>query len=487
MPVVPPTYLAAFIVLFVLVRLRRIVGLPSLLLDGVAFYLPPTPQVLDSLNTPDAPNSKNPKPQKTVGERLAAMKLAMSPLSTQILTKCMFMDLYDALVTVATSAVIVFAYMQFLPSETPDPSYYLLVLSLVLSLGLPFFIQYRISSFEAQLGLGVAVLGTILALFSLYAPPALELLDFDVEGAAASMDTRWQALLAALGMPSTTSVWKSVWFMVLLGVLAGLVSSATLLPAFRFAKMYCDFIESKAISKTWKAVLHLNMALPFVLTWAWLRPISSSILVGDDAIACPSSSSSSGFSWIVPRDCGDRRLVWLSESTFRNVRVHVVLLAAVVRVICLRSHLQYFLLEPKHKVTAQLLLPGRVDTQAIVDTLVVPFTYIPVICMQYLAPAVCWLSASLLLQRKGDRCLYWMDSLAYVGHPIPSSFLCASKPSTVLPSSPPFGFEHGQAFGWDEFQAMVQGLKDFSLAEPLWYESVVGFLVWWSAVSCGRG
>ncbi|RHY85848.1 hypothetical protein DYB35_013752 [Aphanomyces astaci] len=483
MSVLPPTYLVALILVFILVRLRRILGLPSLLLDGVAFYMPPTAAVLDSLNTPEVAKAKHQKPQKTVGERLQAMQLTMSPITTHAMTKCLFFDLYDTLVTATVSSVVVFAYMQVLPASTPDPSYYLLLVSLVLSLGFPFFIQYGISSsYEKQLGFGVAVLGTIVALFSLYAPPSLQLLDFDVEGAAASMDGRWQVLLGAMGMPSTSSAWKTHWLMCLLAVLAGLVSSATLLPALRFAKMYSDFIASKAISPSWKIVLHLNMLLPVVLTWAWLRPVASSLLLGDDAVICPTSDTSS-FSWIAPRDCGDRRLSWLSESTFRNLRVHVLVAAALVRLACYRSHLQYFLLEPKHKVTAQLLLQGRVDTQAITDTIVGPFRNLPVICVQYLAPVGLWLSAALLFQRKAGHCLYWMDILAQVGNPIPPSLLCAAQVTDLLPTTPLFAFEHSQVLGWPEFEALLHGLREFPLAEPLWYQSVLGFVVWWSALS----
>ncbi|CAK4693555.1 hypothetical protein LEN26_009751 [Aphanomyces euteiches] len=475
MAVLPPTYLAAVVILFVLFRLRHILSLSALLLKDVAFFLPPDSTMLDSLNTPVAKKAKYQKPEKTVGERLQLMQLSMSPIGGSTLTKCLFFDLYDTLVVVTVASILVFWIMQFMPAAMPDPSYYLLLGAFVLSLLFPFLIQYGISSYETQLGIGVALLATILAMFTLYDP--FHVLDFNVEGSAASMDHRWQLLITAMGLPSGTSSLTTLWLSLLLGGLAGMISSTTLLPAFRFSRMYSDFVASKAISTSWKVVLHLNVLMPLVLSWAWFRPLSSSLFVGSNAVAC---SESTYFSWFAPRDCGDVR--FLTESTWRNIRLNLLVVAAIVRLACYRDHVQYFLLEPKHKVTRQLLVKGRVDTQAIVDTILIPFTYVPVICVQYLTPVCLWLVSAFLLQRKADRCFSWFDFLVRVVgiNSIPSSQLCSVS---TLPTTPSFSFESGGTLGWNEFTVLLQGLQSFPLAEPLWFESVLGFLVWWSATS----
>ncbi|KAF0700155.1 Aste57867_9283 [Aphanomyces stellatus] len=478
--VVPPTYLAALVLVFILVRLRRIASVSALLLQDVAYYLPPPASILESLNVPIAAKPKFQKPEKTIGERVQVMQFGMTPIRTGSLDKSLFFDVYDTLVLVTVAAVVVFAFMQFVPLGVADPSAYLLYGALAVALLFPFLIQYGMSSYEAKLGVGVALVSTIVALFSLFAPPGL--LDVDVEGAAASMHNRWQLVLEAMGTSSSSSASSTLtplWHALILGAVAGLISSTTFLPAFRFARMYTDFVSSKAIPASTKLLLHLNMALPLVVGLAYVRPLTTSWLVGANATRCHDDASSS---WIAPRDCGAIGVV--SESTWRNARLYVVVAAALVRLLCYRSHMQYFLLEAKPKATALLLVKGRVDTQAIVDAIVVPLQYLPVVCVQYLAPAVLWLASALLLQRKAHRCFGVFDFLFAVGAiPMIPSLQCAATTAAMLPAAPAFHWSGPDELSWTDLADLVQGLHAFPVAEPLWFESVLGFLVWWSATS----
>ncbi|KDO17718.1 hypothetical protein SPRG_16891 [Saprolegnia parasitica CBS 223.65] len=477
MAVLPPTYLGAVIVLFVLFRLRHIVSLTTLLMHRVSYFLPPSNAVLEALNTPPPPKkAKTPKPEKTATERLEAMKLHMTPIETGTLSHCLYFDLLDTMVLLGASAMVVFWIQQGADASAPDASYYMLVVALLLSVLFPVHVKFGhgvFGSYEARLGLGIGGLALVVACFCIYTPAGV--FDFDVDGASSSLEYRVQRVLAAVAgnattpAPPTRSV--SLYLGGSLGLLAGVITSTQFLPALRFARMYLDFISSRAIRTRWKLVLHLNQLLPLLVAATFVRPFYAPLLSG--AIVCDSADTTVFAT--APRDCGD---AWMKESMFRDGRLSLVVFTALVRLACFRSHLQYFLLEPKGIITGMLLQRGRIDTSALVDKLVVPFSYIPVVALQYLAPCLTYVSAAMLLQRKAGRCFHWMAWLDVVG--VDASLVACDAATAPVASVPAFFLTAGTDL---DLRTIVTGLQSYPIALPQVFETILGFVVFWTAFS----
>ncbi|OQR82213.1 hypothetical protein THRCLA_11045 [Thraustotheca clavata] len=486
MALLPPTYLVAVVLLFILFRLRHILGVSALLMHRVSYFLRPSNEVLESLNTPPATKKqKNPKPEKTVSERLQSMQLRMTEIQPGSLQHCLFFDLYDILITLSMAGMVLFWIQQGVDDTTPDPSYYVLLMSFILSILFPLHIKFGhglFASYEAKLGVGVGTLALVIAAFCIYTPPGV--FDFDIDGASMSMDYRWNLIFAAVTgnataleeakSPIVITRSASLYLGGLLGIIAGIITSTQFLPALRFARMYMDFISSRAISTSWKFVLHLNQFLPLLVAVSYIRPFYVPLLAG--AVHCSSSVKDEAFfDAFRPRDCGEG---FITESLWRDIRLTLVIVTAATRFICFRSHLQYFLLEPKGIITGMLLQRGRINTEAIVDKIIIPFSYIPVIAVQYLAPCLSLATGALLLQRKSTRCFHWMEWL-----PLEPQFIQCSSTYTNAPETPPFILTPGTELDKTKLQELIESMHAFPVALPLWYESVIGFLIFWTAIS----
>ncbi|EQC38101.1 hypothetical protein SDRG_04531 [Saprolegnia diclina VS20] len=480
MAVLPPTYLGAVIVLFVLFRLRHIVSLTTLLMHRVSYFLPPSTAVLESLNTPPPPKkAKAPKPEKTATERLEAMKLLMTPIETGSLTHCLYFDLLDTMVLLGASAMVVFWLQQGADAASPDASYYVLVVALLLSVLFPVHVKFGhgvFGSYEARLGLVVGGLALIVACFCLYTPAGV--FDFDVDGASSSLTFRVERVLASITgnttvpAPPTRSV--SLYLGGSLGLVAGVITSTQFLPALRFARMYLDFISSRAINTSWKIILHVNQLLPLLVAATFVRPFYAPLLTG--AVVCDAVDTT--LFALAPRDCG---AAFMTESTFRDIRLGLIVLTALLRLACFRSHLQYFLLEPKGIITGMLLQRGRIDTSAVVDKLVIPFSYIPVVALQYLAPCLTYVAAAMLLQRKTPRCFHWMAWLEHVG--VDRSLVVCEATTAPAPAAPAFFLAAGTDLDTNVLQTIVTGLQGYPIALPYVFETILGFAIFWTAFS----
>ncbi|OQR80661.1 hypothetical protein ACHHYP_17358 [Achlya hypogyna] len=474
MSVLPPTYLGAVVLLFVLVRLRHIISLSALVMHRVSYFLPPSDGMLAELNTPPPPKkAKNPKPEKTASERLQTLQLRMAPIEAGVLGHCLFFDLLDAMVIMGVAAMALFWVQQGVAPGSPDPSYYVLLVSLLLSVLVPMHIKFGhgwFSTTEAQLGVSVGALAIFIACFCIYTPAGV--FDFDVDGAGSSMEHRFGLVFSAIsGNATVAAPVRSVSLLLGggLGLTAGIITATQFLPALRFARMYLDFISSKAISTSWKLVLHFNHLLPLLLALSFLRPIYGFVLRNECAAESVFAQA--------PRDCGDG---WVTETTLRDARLTLIVLTAAVKFACFRSHLQYFLLEPKGIITGMLLQRGRIDTDAILDKILIPFSYIPVVSVQYLAPCLTYVASAMLLQRKAGRCFHWMEWLAPMVDE--ALVMCPGAPAAAS-ATPSFFIAPGTDLDKEVLTGIVQGLQSFPVALPLWYETVLGFVVFWTALS----
>lgn len=487
MALFPPEFLAGLLLAFLQIRLRSHLSIAARLVNGLSFFLPPDDELLAALNG-KPPGAKgaggSPLP---AADKLAAFYVRSAQTEPGVFAQTLFYELYEMLVVVVTSALggcavgDLFALLAPLFSEAQaspasNMAVYGLFSALLVSLWFPLQLQRAqglLVSYESRLALSVAFVAFVVAAFAIAAPK--NLFDFDVEAAADLAGQRLALALRAFGFvdedfvniaPATEAArWG---FFALTALAAAGFASTLFLPSFRFARMYMAMTRRSAASSAGPGVkplvlllLHLNMWSPMLLAALWVPALVQKPLV--DSLAL------------------------LSVDQFRALRLYLVLLAAALRLLSFRRHLQFFLLEPRDTMAAALVESGNgpVDGAALQRAARVQFNYAPVVAIQYLAPVGALVASAALLARQGgtslgvQRAVEWAISSVSV-----VSFPNATAELVDLTAMPDLGgFRLGDELTRESAAKLLKGMAAFPVLLPAFYTSVLGFLVWFLSFS----
>ncbi|RLN52743.1 hypothetical protein BBJ28_00009630 [Nothophytophthora sp. Chile5] len=517
-----PEFLVGVLLAFLQLRLRSYCSLATYLVNGLTFFLPPEDELIATLN--GSGKGSKPKPGVSTGqplsptEKMQAFYVRCAKTEPGVFSQTLFFELYEMLVVLVSSAWMACLAGDALAFLTPwigndtssetvmdsraDVATYGLVSALLVALWFPLqlHVAQGLGGYETRLGLAMGFVGFVASGFVLLAPKGL--LDFDLELAAQLAGSRVALVLRTVGFTDAdllnvtplAEMAKVTLFLTLAG-LAAVFTCTTFLPAFRFARMYTEMTKDAQTSRLQKLLLHLNMLLPVLVCALWIPRLSSDVLVPSELVKCSPRS--------LTRDCLQSDVLglssasspstwkWysLSESQFHALRVYVVLLVCLIRLLCFRAHLQFFLLEPREAMAGLVGRPGPVDGPLLQSKVRLQFNYVPVIALQYLAPVCALLAAVELLARQTATPLGIFQAASWtlqqMGLSIPVSLTTEGLRAAslnVLPDTEAApnlgGFKLGDELDRDRVTLFVRGMSGFPVLTAEFYAAALGFLIW---------
>ncbi|GLD95727.1 hypothetical protein PINS_up004405 [Pythium insidiosum] len=512
MALFPPDFFAGLLAVFLQVRLKSIFSVASALVNGLSFFLPPDDELINRLNgRPAAPKGKKDSAGTPLSadEKMQQFYIRVAKTETGVFVQTLFFELYEMMVLLTTSALVAclcsdaVAYWRdwghmaatSVLRAAPEVSVYGLLSVLLICLWFPLQVKFAqgLATYESRLGLGLGALSFIIALFVIFAPK--QLFDFDLELATVLVGRRLEIVFRAVGfvdgdIENLLPLGETLRIVTFGAVAAmgGIFASTAFLPAFRFARMYTEMIKDKKTGLVTKLLLHLNIALPLIAGMCWIKPLSTDLIVPPTLVPCSPLAAT--------RDCladgSAPALSWhqLTETQWHSVRLYVVLLTIIVRVVCFRSHLQQFLVEPKDTIVQLVRRPGVIDGELIQTKVRIQFNYVPIIAIQYLAPVGAMLASLVLLARQTATSFGIFDSVAFallkagaLSLPEGSQGLVWFASRDVLPDPSVVpqlgGFRVGDDFSKDNISLVVKGMNEFPVVTAPCYASFYGFLIWW--------
>ncbi|CAI5740945.1 unnamed protein product [Hyaloperonospora brassicae] len=528
-----PVVVATFLLVFAQLRLRSHLSLASWLLNGLTFFLPPEDALIATLNGHPPPKGATTATGSghplSAADKLDQFYVRVAKTEPGVFNQALFFELYEMLVVLVSSssvgywsgAVGTFA-AHWLTSATTDDQVnsnnnnsaaanvdvatYTLLSALLVALWFPLQLHFAQgwAGYEARLGLAIGFVGLVLAGFVILSPK--EMLDFDLERAAHLVGARLALILRAVGFMDADFVniapiaeAAKVLLFLTCALVAGVFTCTTFLPSFRFARMYSEMVNDKRHSRGKKLLLHLNLFFPVLICALWVPQLSKHVLVPRELVKCSPRA--------LTRDClqddvllgldtaATTSRVWqwysLTESQFHTLRLYVVFTACLVRLLCFRSYVQHFLLEPREVMASLVGRPGVVDGALLQSKVRIQFNYVPIIALQYLAP-VCALLASVQLLMKQtatslgfSSALVWLVQRVAPGLSIPAALTPTTLHAasmTVLPDAttlPNFGgFRLGHDLTSATVTPFVRGMSEFPVLTAEFYEAALGFVIW---------
>lgn len=522
MALFPPEFVAGLLAAFLQFRLRAYFSLASLLVNGLSFFLPPEDELIDTLNGKTGKTSKGAQPQPlSADDKMQAFYVKVAKTEHGVFQQTLFYELYEMLVLIVSSTltaclfgdVVAFAKPWFFASDDPvatsqvdtatsgyrpEISVYGLVSALLVALWFPLQIKFAqgLATYEAKLGVAVGLVGFVLAFFVIFAPH--QLFDFNMEHAADSVGVRLEIVLRTIGFVdedfenlASVGATAQLALFVNMALFAGIFTCTSFLPAFRFARMYSEMTSDASVSLARKVLLHFNMLLPLLVAVLWIKPLSVDAFVPAYLVKCSSRA--------LVRDCfatsddealfnAASRFTTLKESQFDTVRLYIVLASLLVRLLCFRSHLQFFLIEIRDSIVQLVRRPGLVDGELLKSKVRIQFNYLPIIAVQYLAPVGSLIACVVLLARQTGASLGIFDGLLWLltkglGLTPPASLTSGSTTSVdILPdlTPPDFGaWRLGEEIEKEKFTQFVKGMAQFTIVTPEFHASFFGFFLWW--------
>ncbi|POM65892.1 Transmembrane protein [Phytophthora palmivora] len=511
MALFPPEFLAGMLLAFVQLRLRSHFSLATWLVNGLTFFLPPEDELIATLNGQTA-KGKAGQPLSPA-DKMDKFYVRVAKTEPGVFSQTLFFELYEMLVVLVSSAtmgcwigsVVSFTAPWFSSGgydDTLDVATYGLMSAMLVALWFPLQLNFAqgLGGYEARLGLAVGFIGLIASGFIILSPKGL--LDFDVELAAQVAGQRLAMVLRAVGFTDGDFVnlaplaeMARVTLFVTFALFAGIFTCTTFLPSFRFARMYSEMIKDKQTSMAMKLLLHLNMLFPMLICALWVPRLSKNVLVPEELVKCSPRA--------LTRDCLESEVlgltvssdVWkwysLTESQFHTLRIYVVFVACLVRLICFRTHVQSFLLEPREVMASLVSRPGFVDGALLQSKVRLQFNYVPIIALQYLAPVCALLASAQLLMKQTATSLGVFKGVTWVlqhvapnmsipGSLTPEGLNTASLNVLPDPTAPPNlgGFRLGDDLNKENVTPFLRGMSQFPVLTAEFYEAALGFLIW---------
>ncbi|XP_028391733.1 transmembrane protein 161B-like isoform X2 [Dendronephthya gigantea] len=171
-----------------------------------------------------------------------------------------------------------------------------------------------------------------------------------------------------------------IWiFKLILAIISGLLGAFLGFPGIRMSNMFIDSLEKFNKNRLLIVLLYLNFFTPLLLILLWIKPLVREYFTG--------RYSSVPYS--------------ISDSTFDQLRVAVVILCCILRFVLTKIHLQVFLDLAKKKVSRLKKEAGRISNVTLQKRIVVVFYYLTAVSLQYLTPVILLVFLALVLRTAG--------------------------------------------------------------------------------------
>nr|CCA21688.1 AlNc14C130G6937 [Albugo laibachii Nc14] len=392
-------------------RLRSLFSVSAYILKDLIILLPPTTNE-----------------QITTAKQPLQLKWECIRASIGSFQQIAYYDMYEYFIIMSVSliAMTLFQYLKSVFVTVEATASYGMWTLLLISLMFPVqmnrlqFTQSKAYDTQQYISIGIAIIGAILSLFVIFAPPFW--FDFNMENCIQSLCDQVHALSRELRLENSESEWK-LWAHVirllsvaLTTVFAGLIAFISFEPALQMAKFYHFYTRKNTISigVVESLLLALHGLLPLVVNLSWISFIS-------DTAEC-----------------------FMDKSTWHSVRIGLVFAFILSRFLLFRFHSQWFLLEPRN--TSPLLD----DSNALLRTqtnVKLHFNFFPMFVVQYLSLSTALLAA----------CCMWKTQLSLFG-------------GTNV---------QAQVLGSSEIGFLTKKALQFTFVPPSAYRSLAGFAIWW--------
>jgi len=395
---------AAFMML--MYRINGLLHWSHRLLQGLAFWLPPSDLALNKLVPPVDPNMSAKQRRKILKGKSDELSLSQAVIDNKCyLGQEAFMN-YDTMLFLCALGVVAFVFAEAWACLTHSPHSEYSSMLLIVAVGACWFCVNRIlfasgwRSPVVQVSVVAGIVFFCLALMSTFAPAGY----LDVDLAAHDEFVKElngfiaQALKSKEGegdnasVPSLSLSPSLHWYRSLLSLLIALGALSCLTPALRTARTYRHITELPNLTGSgWskesltRLVSHFNFLSPLLVAVLFVPTLVKLPLVHDLNI--------------------------LSARQFDAVRVVVMAVCVGLRLVVFRPHAQAFLSSAILNVERPGFDLNSHSAKQIQAYLRSMFQYLPAMCVQYLAPCLSSLMMMLLLKRKQMLCFGVCDVL----------------------------------------------------------------------------
>lgn len=510
----PPEFIVGVLITFFQVRLRSFFSLASLFVNGLSFFIPPDDELIQRLNggqkslTGKSKQKEKHSEPLSPDDKMAQFYIKVANTEHGIFQQTLFFELYEMMIILISSTLVTswssdaIAYWQDYNTgsvETTETraqiSVYGLVAVILVCIWFPLQVKFAqgLDTYESRLGLGIGFIGFVVAMFFIFAPKPL--FDFDLEAAVISTGDRLEIVLRTIGfvdgdMENIASFADMLRFTLFINIamLCAVYIATAFLPAFRFARMYAEMVKDPQTGLLQKLSLHLNVLLPLLVGILWIKPLSTDIIVPSYLIHCsPRSLVRDCFGTSSDETTFHNSVFALTESHWNTLRIYIVLLTVVIRLLCFRSHIQFFLVEPKDSIVQIVRRPGLVDGELLKSKIRIQFNYVPIISVQYLAPVGAILAAAILFARQTGTSLGMHDAVTFVlvkcglvQAPSQGFQWFSSNALLPSPSAPDIGaFRLGDEITRDTILQVTKAMSNYTVITPSFHASLFGFFLWW--------
>ncbi|XP_006820099.1 transmembrane protein 161B-like [Saccoglossus kowalevskii] len=250
-------------------------------------------------------------------------------------------------------------------------------------------------------------------------------------------------------------------FKLILACMGAVIGAFLTFPGLRFAKMYLDALKYSKDTPMKQVFLHINFLMPFLVTLAWIKPISR------DYIQDPSLGK---------KLTGHKEPI-LTDEGFELSRMVFILLLCLLRVLLFNTHLQAYLNMAYERIENMKKEAGRISSIDLQRKVARVFYYLCVVSLQYTTPILLLLYTTFLLKTLGGYNSGIFDEF-YTGD---SSVLSTNQNSITVANSSSTSAES------DTTADIATATKQFTLAfaalrnifTMLFFRGVLSFFCWW--------
>ena len=320
-----------------------------------------------------------------------------SLLRGTIISKLFLYDWYDSIIHVGIAALLTHIWTMLSHCAMPLAPYHvwgsvLATLLVVLSI----YSLLKVLYMTGRSAMEVKVAGIIgLMTFTLSLALLLAPMDFDLTGLSLEkvfQNTAVHFNVLALHLSSSVELWNvklvTGLFKVSMSMWAALMASGMVIPALRHSQTFVVLMFGSAHEKGTSSIRWLLLAdyfLPLVLAFSiFLLPTISKLLT----TSLSSSNSNINAISITP-----------PNGTLLFFQLTLVLLLMVVRLICLRPHMQSFLDAVVRSISMEIAVGNEADKVGIQNKVSMRYRYIAPAALQYVALPLTVLGIALLVHK----------------------------------------------------------------------------------------
>jgi hypothetical protein len=327
------------------------------------------------------------------------------------------------------------------------------------------------SSNDVSTACGLAGFGFVLALIVQLVPS--QWLTFDMDVALADLDKQLASLQSRLGLAgeglSITGVARGV-----IAVFAALVLATFSGPALRFSYTFVNLHKIRFKGRFTSFLMYADIVLSLLIFVSFFRPVLLNWLQAPRGIqACVGADTEGGAeggnqTCSAQASAGMAGLLPPSDDVFLAGQLAATCLVLLLRAVLARWQLQTFLEFSAIESVRRDLMRKDADPSAIQWTFTLRRNLLVGVALQYLAPIV-WLA-----------CLVLLIAVKHLYPPVGRAMLESLDPVAAATLAETLAAREEALRNGTTIMAKTRIILDFPVISPLFYQHVVGFLLWWS-------